>query len=233
LGSARTGETLRLNKTGQPLTLQLFYNDTHDLIDTLLRRFHQFKLYLVGYSWGSVPGFYIADKYPDILYAYVAISPLINQWESERLSLKMLKETMGKKAREELSQVRIPFENAEQLYYHRKWLYKCDGQKFVNLSFRKSFVQGWGVTWFDVWSKSCAINLFETLPAINCPVYFFAGANDHNTNYSFTAEYFKKVKAPKKGLFLFPNAGHGLAETHAGQFQDTIINTILTQTFNH
>lgn len=228
-----TGETLRLNKTFQPLTLQLFYDDTHDLIDTLLRRFQQSKLYLAGYSWGSGLGFYIADKYPNLLYAYIAISPVINQWKSERLSLEMLKNKMGKKGREELSQVKIPFENAEQLYYHRKWLRKYDGQKFVNLSFRKSFVLGWAVTWFDVWSKSCAVNLFETLPAIRCPVYFFAGAKDHNTSYSITREYFNMVKSPKKDLFLFENAGHGLPETHPGPFQDSIITAILTQTFNH
>lgn len=228
-----TGETLRLNKTLQPLTLQLFYNDTHDLIDTLLRRFQQSKLYLAGYSWGSGLGFYIADKYPAMLYAYIAIGPVINQWESERLSLEMLKEQMGKKGSEELAQVKIPFENAEQLYYHRKWLYKYEGQKFVNLSLRKSFVLGWGVTWFDVWSKSCAINLFETLPALRCPVYFFAGAKDHNTSSFITREYFNRVQAPMKELFLFSNSGHGLPETHSAQFQDTIVNTILTQTFNH
>ena len=227
-----TGETLRLNKSSQPLTLSLFYNDTHDLIDTLLKKFQKPKLYLAGYSWGSGLGFYIADKYPELLYAYIAISPVINQWRSETISLEMLKETMGKKARSELSQVKIPFENAEQLYYHRKWLRKHEGQKFVSLSFRKSFVQSWAVTWFDVWSRSCDINLFESLQTINCPVYFFAGEKDYNTNYSITREYFDKVSAPKKDLFLFADAGHGLPETHPGLFQDTIIDKIVPATYN-
>jgi pimeloyl-ACP methyl ester carboxylesterase len=228
-----TGQTLRLNKTLHPLTLQLFYNDTHDLIDTLLRRFQQPKLYLAGYSWGSGLGFYIADKYPELLYAYIAISPVINQWKSDSISLAMLKEKMGKKARKELSQVKIPFENADQLYYHRKWLFKHDGQKFVTLSLRKSFVQAWAATWFDVWSRSCSVNLFENLPAVRCPVYFFAGEKDYNTNYSVTKEYFNKLSAPKKDLFLFTHAGHGLPETDPGPFQDMIIGEILPQTFNH
>jgi len=227
-----TGETLRLNKSLQALTLQLFYNDTHDLIDTLLQRYHQSKLYLIGYSWGTGLGFYIADKYPELLHAYIAVSPVINQWESERLSLEMLKQNMGKKASKELSQVKIPFENAQQLYYHRKWLYQHDGQKFVSLIFRKSFVESWGVTWFDVWSRACDVNLFESLPALNCPVYFFAGENDHQTNRSITSDYFDKVRAPEKKFFLFPDAGHGLPETHSRQFQETIINRILIQTFD-
>jgi pimeloyl-ACP methyl ester carboxylesterase len=227
-----TGETLKLNKSPQPLTLNLFYNDTHDLIDTLLKKFNRPKLYLVGYSWGTSLGFYIADKYPELLYAYIAVSPVINQWKSDSMSLAMMKQTMGNKADKELSQVKIPFENAEQLYYHRKWLMKHAGVKLVNITFRKSFVLGWAATWFDVWTHACDVNLFESLPTINCPVYFFAGGNDYNTNSSITREYYKKVSAPKKELFLFADAGHDLPETDSEMFQDVIIEKILLVTFD-
>lgn len=227
-----TGETLRLNSSPQPLTLSLFYNDTHDLIDTLLKKFQQPKLYLVGYSWGSGPGFYIADKYPELLYAYIAVSPVVDQWRSDSISLSMLKQTMGKKATEDLSQVQIPFQNAEQLYYHRKWLMKHEGQKFVSLGFKKSYVEAWAATWFNVWSRSCDINLFKSLKTINCPVYFFAGEKDYNTNSSITRDYFNMVSAPKKDLFLFKEAGHGLPETHPEKFQEIIINQVLPQTLS-
>ena len=209
----------------------MFFNDTHDLIDSLLRRFQRPKLYLAGYSWGTVLGFQMADKYPELLYAYIAISPVIDTWKSEQMALDMMKEKMGNKARKELSQVKIPFENAEQLYYHRKWLFKYDGQKFVSLTFRKSFVQGWGATWFNVWKEACSTNLFESLPAINCPVYFFVGEKDYQTNHSIAEEYFNKVFAPKKDLFLFAESGHGLPETDPGAFQDMIIDKILPETF--
>jgi len=225
-----TGETRRFNDSPKPLTLEMFYNDTRELIDSLLEKFHQPKLYLAGYSWGSGPGFYIADKYPDLLYAYIAISPVIDQWRSDSISLAMLKEKMGKKARQELSEVKIPFENWEQLYIHRKWLMKQEGQKFVTLGLTKNKVQEWAGTWFDVWKRSCDVNLFRSLPAIKCPVYFFAGKRDYNTNSSITEEYYNYVSAPKKDLFLFSNAGHALPETNSGQFQQTIIDKILPQT---
>ena len=126
-----TGETLRLNKTNQPLTLELFHNDTHELIASLLRTFRRPKLYLIGYSWGSGLGFYMADKYPELLYAYIPVSPVIDQLRSDSISLAMLKKEMGSSARKELSIVRIPFENAEQLYYHRKWLFKIVFEKVL------------------------------------------------------------------------------------------------------
>jgi len=40
------------------------------------------------------------------------------------------------------------------------------------------------------------------------------------------------VSAPKKDLFLFAGAGHGLPETDAGLFQDIIIDKILPTTLN-
>ena len=54
-----TGETLRLNKSSEPLRVNLFFNDTHDLIDSLLKRFQRPKLYLAGYSWGTVAWLFI------------------------------------------------------------------------------------------------------------------------------------------------------------------------------
>jgi len=227
-----TGETLKLNKSSQPLTLQLFYDDTHDLIDTLLKKFEKPKLYLAGYSWGSVLGFYIADKYPELLHSYIAISPVIDQWRSESIALAMLKEGMGKKARKELATVKIPFDNWEQLYLQRKWLMKQNGVKLANLALPKNTVKTWASTWFTVWSRSCDNNLFESLKTIHCPVYFFAGKKDFNTNHFITEEYFNKVSAPKKDLFLFADAGHGLPETHSAAFQDTIIQNILPATFD-
>ena len=227
-----TGETLRLNKSTQPLTISLFYNDTHDLIDSLLKRFRRPKLYLAGYSWGTGLGFYIADKYPELLYAYIAISPVINQWESEKIALEMLKTKVSSKGLKELSQVKIPFENAEQLYFHRKWLFSYNGQKFVSITFRKSVMQAWSATWFSVWTEASAINLFESLRTIRCPVYFFAGDRDYQTNHDITQQYYSMVSAPKKDLFLFEGSGHGLPETDPGLFQDIIISKILPETFN-
>src|SRR5215203_5967294 len=71
-----TGETIKLNKTKGPLSLEMFYKDSHDLIDSLLKQYQRPKLYLVGYSWGSVMGFHIAAQYPELLYAYIAASPV-------------------------------------------------------------------------------------------------------------------------------------------------------------
>ena len=100
----------------------------------------------------------------------------------------------------------------------------------MSLSFPKSFVETWGATWFDVFSRATEVDLLQTLAVIKCPVYFFAGAKDYNTNSSITTEYYSKVSVPKKDLFLLNDAGHELLVTHSDAFQDIIIRTILPQT---
>jgi len=230
-----TGKTLSLNKSNRPLTFRLFEEDTHDIIDSLLTQFHKKKIYLVGHSWGTSLGFYIADKYPGLLYAYVAISPMINQLESERATLKMLKENAIKKSRNkavrELSGVNIPFENGEQLYYDRKWLFAFNGQKLLKITFRKKLVLPWASTWLTVFNEASAVNLFETAPEIKCPVYFFAGKKDYQTRFTITEDYYNKITAPQKQLFWFEQSGHTIPDTEPALMQDIIINKILPATY--
>mgnify|MGYP000102819177 CR=1 FL=1 len=86
-----TGETLKLNPTNVALTQELFKNDTYEIITFILKRFSRDKLYLVSHSWGSVLGFDIVEKHPELLYAYIAISPIINQTKSSELTMETLK----------------------------------------------------------------------------------------------------------------------------------------------
>jgi pimeloyl-ACP methyl ester carboxylesterase len=229
----QTGKTLERNASPEPLTVKLFQDDTHALVDSLLKKFKQRKLYVIGHSWGTVLGFYIAKKFPEKIYAYVAVGPMINQLESERMSLEMLKkkatETKNETMLKELSNVNIPFEDGEQLFYHRKWLLNSSGSK-TKLS--KDYVERWAGTWLNVYNEASKNNLVESLPVINCPVYFFAGRKDHQTSSAITEAYFHKLNAPKKNLFWFERSAHGVPTTEPELFQRIIIETILPETLN-
>lgn len=229
-----SGTTLALNHSPVPLNVKLFQNDTHDLIDSLLKQFHKKKIYLVGHSWGTSLGFYIADKYPQLLYAFIAISPVINQLESEQLSLDMLKakakQTNNTVETKELATVKIPFENPDQLYYHRKWLFAFSGQEIGDTASLRDFITTWSATWFKVGMESFKVNLIRELPSIKCPVYFFVGRKDYQTNFTISERYLKKLKAPKKRLFWFENSGHGIPDTEPVLMQDIIIGKILPET---
>jgi pimeloyl-ACP methyl ester carboxylesterase len=228
----QTGKTLQLNSSPTPLSLAVFETDTRELIQTLLKRFKREKLYLAGHSWGTVLGFYIARNNPALLYAYIAIGPMINQLESERIILGLMKEkalkTSNQKQAEELALIHVPFENAEQLFYHRKWLFEYSGNR-KKLS--RSYVENWSSTWLQVYNEAAKENLLSTLPAIDCPVYFFAGRNDYQTNSSITEEYYTILVAPKKALLWFERSGHSIPSSEPDRMQDLIIDKILPETY--
>jgi pimeloyl-ACP methyl ester carboxylesterase len=226
-----TGRTLALNASPVPLSLSVFQNDTYELIQLLLRKFHREKLYLAGHSWGTALGFYIARTHPGLLYAYLPIGPMINQLESERLALALMQEHALKKGNQkeaqELATIHVPFENGEQLYFHRKWLQDLSGSR---KQLQKTYVENWASTWLAVFNDASKENLFETLPAISCPVYFFAGKKDLQTNSSITDKYYTFVTAPQKKLFWF-DAGHSIPSAQPQRLQEVIIDDILPETF--
>jgi len=228
----QTGRTRELNTSNTALSLRLFQTDTHSLIDTLLRRFGKQKLYLAGHSWGTSLGFYIAENYPELLYANIAIGPMINQLESERIALAHMQAQALEKgdasAARELSLVHIPFESGEQLYFHRKWLGELSGAR-KNLS--KDYVIDWARIWLRTFNEASQRNLLTTLTEIRCPVYFFTGRTDYQTNSSITEKYYLMLQAPKKGFFWFERSGHSIPSSEPLRMQSIIIDTILPETF--
>lgn len=218
-----TGRTRALNSSPVPLTLQGFQEDAREIVYALLRRFGQRRLYLVAHSWGTVLGFHIVKTHPELVEAYVAIGPMINQRESEQLALSMMKERAARegnpKAAQELAKVHIPFGNGEQLYYHRKWLQHYAGS---SRSLSKNYVLQWADTWLDVFNEASEENLAETLPVVECPVYFFAGKKDYQTNSAIAEEYYRTLRAPRKGFFWF-DTGHAIPSASPRRMQELII----------
>lgn len=227
-----SGQTLALNKSNLPLSVSLFENDTHALIDSLLKRFNQSKLYLAGHSWGTVPGFYIAKNYPELLYAYIPICPMIDQLESEKIILDLMKQKAiderNQKAIDELSQVKIPFETGEQLYFHRKWLMQYNGSKTI---LSKNHVVMWSDTWLALFNEASKDNLLDSTPIIRCPVYFCVGRKDYQTNSTITEKYYLQLNAPKKNLFWFEKSAHSVPTNEPQLLQKIIITKILPETY--
>lgn len=226
------GQTLKLNPSPVKLTVKLYENDTHELVTALLKQFHQKKMFIMGWSWGTVLGFFMADKYPDLLYAYIAVSPAVNQWESERMSLKELKQKAAQQkniqATNELEKVKIPFENGLQNYYDRKWMSIFNGETIEDTTeFKKYFTENSQMT--ELFKEANYINLMVSLPKVNCPVYFFVGRKDHQTNCLISEKYYKQLIAPQKGLFWFENSGHLIPVTEPQLLQKDVITQILPQ----
>lgn len=227
-----TGKTLELNTSNTPLTFALFQQDTYELIRFLLEKFGEKKLYLVGHSWGTALGFQMAKQYPELIHGFIAIGAMTSQLESEQIALDLLKKKVREKkntmATGELEIVHIPFENGEQLFYHRKWLLDFMGSK-KELS--KAYVESWAATWLSVFNAASHVKMMEFAPVLNCPVYFFAGRKDYQTNSWLTEKYYEKLIAPKKDFFWFEQSAHSIPSSEPALVQKIIIEVILPETY--
>lgn len=219
-----SGQTVVLNKSPQPLSVSLLINDAIELIDFLRGRFAQDKIYLLGHSWGGYLGLRVAIEKPDRLYAYFAMSPMINQLESERLSLQVLLDKAARdndsEALAELNTVDVPFKNAEQLYYHRKWLSKLMNSTQPT----RSKVEQWAGTWLTLFNEASKTNFADFAPELNCPVYFLIGSNDFQTHYSLAESYYEKVLCKEKKLYWFADSAHNPHLTETAKFQKIVID---------
>ena len=219
-----SGKTALLNGTNQPLSVALMERDVVEMINYLRARFSQSKIFLMGHSWGGFLSLTVAAHHPELLQACLAISPMVYQLESERISLQWLKEKEdhNQLAVAQLSTVAIPFENSDQLYYHRSWLAREMGTR----SSSREYVAVWAKKWLPVFNEASQINFFASVPEIKCPVYFFVGGKDYQTYFKITEDYYHALKADKKQLFWFADSGHNLILTEPKKFQEIVIREI-------
>ena len=80
------------NPDPKNLSLEQLVNDAHELTLLLKKKFQQDKIYLAGFSWGSVLGMHLIKKYPEDYAAYFGISQIIDLNRSIDLSRNWIKQ---------------------------------------------------------------------------------------------------------------------------------------------
>ena len=232
------GKTMQLNPSPKPVTMALCEQDARDMVNTLLQMFNRRKLFVFGWSWGTVLGFDLAKNVPEKLYAYFAVSPVIDQVRSEEMLLQKMKDKAkkdtNKRAIAELDSVKIPFETTGQIYLDRKWMFILINGATMDEKMLHSYFFDPQMQWmYALINEAWTQNLEKELPAVNCPVYFFVGKDDEQTNHNISEEYYKQLKAPKKGIFIFERSGHSVPYSEPDLFQQDMISAAAESGLNN
>ena len=227
------GETLNFNSEDQTLSIDQMKQDAEEVVQYLLSTYSIDKIVIVGHSWGTVLGFHLANALPDHIAAYIAISPVINSLQSQEIALRKLKayykEKDNEKALAQLATVSVPPDNLEQMIIQYRWQTSFDGEEVTDEQVEQAmpFFTQWEARWGAIEKEIVKINMFEELKSLSCPVYFFIGSNDYQTNFTVAQDYFELLKAPTKKLFWFKESAHNVPDTQGTLMQDIIINEIL------
>jgi len=247
-----TGKSFSIRIPKESMTIEQFVADAHELILNLRERFRKEKVILVGHSWGAILGVLLAQKFPELISAYVGIGQAVNVTENERIShqftLQQAKLENNKKAIRQLMKVEPPYtNNLRQLNIQRRWLGKYGGALYGQKSLRpliKIMFQAPEYTIRDViklgmggmftltslWEKIVnEIDFLKTATKLAVPVYIISGKYDYNTPFELAEKYYQKLQAPKKEFIWFEKSAHSPNYEEAEKFDKVMIEKVLRE----
>jgi pimeloyl-ACP methyl ester carboxylesterase len=234
------------------MTIEQFISDTHELAQLLLKRFGRPKLYLVAHSWGSIVGALTVAKFPELFHGYVGISQAVNAPESERMMYRFALETAARQGNEKaVADLRRigepPYKSFGDYRLMKNWVKRFNDVNYAELTpwqFARIAFASPSYSWSDLfrlllgmrfsfsrlWKEAFyRVDLFEQVPRLDLPVYFFLGRHDRTVTASapLAERYFERLDAPKgKQLIGFENSGHWPQLEEPEKFCTAVINEL-------
>lgn len=223
------------------MTLGEMQSDTEQLISWLRQRYGKKKIYLLGFSFGSILGLRIALHHPDWLYAYVGVGQVVNAYRNELVgyqeTLAQAEMTHNEAAIKAL-QALAPYPNPKgptsmaKIVIERRWdvglggmLYGQTQDDAPRIWALSPDYSAYDVTSAELGEMSTVEILVPQLWKVDfdhdrtyeCPIFFFAGAHDRTTPEPIVAAYYKTLHAPVKRFFLIRNAAHYVVNEAPGE----------------
>lgn len=212
-----------------PLTVELVTRDGIELAEFLKNRLGKEKIILFGTSWGSVPGAKMAVERPDLFYALLCHSQVVNPTEDgirvfNRVA-QLVEEAKDTESAEILNEIGAPpYEergNSEKFLrvvkrYESKnsnpspasWLEVAsaynspEDNQHRTVGDDYSFLNYVGHTRFGIKAMASTINLAKDTYQFKIPVYLVQGEEDILTPKEITRQYFDQIEAPNKEYIL-------------------------------
>jgi pimeloyl-ACP methyl ester carboxylesterase len=245
----------------ESFTIDRFVSDASELAQFLAARLHQEKIFLVGHSWGSALGVLAVHRNPNLFWAYVGMGQVVDEARAEDIGLRYVQERArelgNEQAIKELADLKPPYlDDPKKITIQRKWLSEFGGniQEAKTLPFLRDFDRKWVLAAFRspdyslldllrfqsdgsrvrwaLFREFKQVNLIETAPRLEVPVYFFVGRHDYNTPFELVKEYFDLLDAPRgKEIVWFENSAHAPMFEEPEKYYDVLVNRVLKETY--
>ncbi|MCU6734484.1 alpha/beta fold hydrolase [Diplocloster agilis] len=209
-----------------PVTIDIFLNDLHTLVDQLLSRFHQSSLYLVGHSWGSILGLRFVEAYPELVRTYIGCGQVVNMRKSSRAAYDYALAHADKKSLEKLREIDCSYQAdswlndllfvTKQVVKHKGSLYGKRNYLDLVLPFlfspyytgpdlirrQKGSLQAIQYLWQEVMQTD-----FEAQTKYGAPILLIEGRYDSHVSSALAKEYFDRIETEKQ-FYWFEKSCH-------------------------
>ena len=238
------------------LTKECYLSDVAAVSKYLKKRFNQEKIYLMGHSFGTFIGILAASEHPEFYHAYIAMSQIANQSESEIIAyhfmldqylqmnnLKMIKQfekyqiASSDNAYKEYCSSPLRDNAMHDLGVGTTHLMNSviSGIFLPSLQCRVytplERINIWRAKKFlansQVGLECMQFNAFVEVPYLEIPIYFFGGIYDYTCCYSIQKKYYDLIKAPLKVFYTFYNSAHSPLWEEQAQAIEILVEDVL------
>ena len=236
------------------LTTQLMLSDLKEVVEYLIVRFNQKKIYLAGHSWGAYLGLWFTSKYPQYVHYYIGtgqgISSRLDEIEKYNFVLKEATVRKETKSVATLNSFGVPINgvynnnnNEAQSFVgtliHRYGGYIHASNEFSMKKYLMLYPKFYGINTFKVIGGinystkhlTPAMKQNDIIPAISAvdvPVLLIFGENDYICPVNTAKKWFDMLSAPKKDMIIIKNAAHMVNFEQPSKWTDFVIDCVST-----
>lgn len=216
---------------GETLTVERMAADGNEVAAYVAKRYGKKKVILWGSSWGSILAVHMAKSHPELFYAYVGTSQVVNSVENQKEGyaklLGLAHQADDKDALAVLDQVGTPpWTDPRSFGKVRRVIRKYEAKvttppseawglapAYTTAKAREDYTNGEDYSFLNFVGMHgdgmlSGVDLPKLGTTFAIPVYFIEGAHDLLATPDVARRYYDSIRAPAKGWVLLEHAGH-------------------------
>ena len=253
-GAGKTYASNDKEQQRRTLNVPQMEQDTLDVVNYLRNRFHKKKIFVVGHSWGSILGLWLAHEHPETIYAYVGVGQVVNVEQNQEIAYQdALQEARARRNEQAIKDLEgiapypPPDGDLGKGQIANNWQAKLlgppnngvefvDGKRLVkslvsapeySIGDDLAFVRGQLFSLETLTSEMSKVDLGRLNLDFQVPIFFFEGRHDPYCRPSLIQQYSDTIRAPRKDFVWFENSGHFPFFEEKQKFADELFQRVL------
>jgi pimeloyl-ACP methyl ester carboxylesterase len=236
------------------MTIPQMQQDTLEVANYLRALFNKPKILVLGHSWGSILGLWLAQEHPEVMYAYVGTGQVINMEQNDQIAYQDALQEAHKRQNgqaiqelESLGSYPRSKPDAGQSQIERHWEGELLGPPPSRMGFTNvrriltdlvsspdyslvddvGFIRGQSLSLETMLPQVATVDLTQWKGDFQVPVFFFEGRQDPYCRPLLVQQYSQTMKAPQNELIWFEHSGHFPFFEEKRKFTDELIQRVL------